>query len=283
MCGICGIGEFRSKLGIDESIVQKMLACLHHRGPDDKGTFVSQSIVLGPSRLAIIDLTTGRMPICNEDKTIWIVFNGEIYNFRALREYLLKKGHQFSTYSDTEVIVHLYEEFGVECVQHLNGIFAFAIWDSRQQKLYVARDRMGIKPLYYTEVDGQLIFASEMKALLAHPKVKRDIDPISLNEYLSFEYVPSPRTIITNVSRLPSGSWLTYSEVGLQVIRYYQLSLARSEMQPPVDWRDYTALLDAKLRESIKQELVSDVPVGVLLSGGIDSSVVASYMAELSP
>lgn len=283
MCGICGIVGDQIAFRANQPILEKMLASIRHRGPDDNGTYVDDDALLGSVRLSIIDLSTGHMPICNEAGDIWIVFNGEIYNYQSLREYLLVRGHQFKSQSDTEVVVHLYEEFGVECVQHLNGIFAFAIWDRKQKRLFLARDRMGIKPLYYTEIGDQLVFASEMRAILAHSRVKRDIDPVSLNEYLSFEYVPSPRTIITNIFRIPAGCWATYSKAGLKVESYYQLSLARSEMQPPVDWRDYTARLDERLQASIKQELVSDVPVGVLLSGGVDSSTVAAYMAELYP
>ena len=207
----------------------------------------------------------------------------KIYNYRELRVHLEHKGHQFRTQTDTEVILHLYEEFGVDCVQHLNGIFAFAIWDINKQEVIIARDRVGIKPLYYTEVNDQLIFGSELKVILAHPQVQREIDLISLNEYLSFEYVPSPRTIIRNVHRLEPGHILRYNAQGLSKQHYWALNLARSELQPPVHWRDYAHKLYDRLSSTVKQEIVSDVPVGVLLSGGLDSSTIAALMVKHYP
>jgi asparagine synthase (glutamine-hydrolysing) len=238
---------------------------------------------LGSCRLSIIDLAGGRQPIANEDESAWIIFNGEIYNYRELRVYLEKRGHVFRTRTDTEVILHLYEEFGADCVDKLDGIFAFAVWDISHREVLIARDRMGIKPLYYTEVADQLIFGSELRALLVHPAVKRDIDPVSLNEYLSYEYVPTPRTIIRDIYRLEPGHVLLYSAKGLQLRRYWSASLARSESRPPVDWRDYVSDLYAVLEEAVKKELVSDVPIGVLLSGGIDSSTVAAMMVASHP
>ena len=189
-----------------------------------------------------------------------------------------------STHTDTEIILHLYEEFGSACVQSLDGIFAFAIWDTRSQALFLARDHMGIKPLYYTVLpDGQFVFGSEMKVILAHPGVKRDIDLISLNEYLSYEYVPSPRTILRNVYRLEAGNFLHFTNQGLSIQRYWQISFKRSESRPPVDWRDYSAGLFNTLHDAVGRELVSDVPVGVLLSGGLDFSSIAAMMVDLYP
>lgn len=283
MCGICGIISYKSNRPILDSTLVDMIAVMRHRGPDEDGLFNNGSIGLGSCRLSIIDLASGRQPIWNEEKTIGIVFNGEIYNYRELRSYLLKKGHQFVTNSDTEVIIHLYEEFGLDSINLLNGIFAFAIWDSVKDRVVLARDRMGIKPLYYTEINNRLVFGSELKVLLAYPEVDRQIDPIALNEYLSFEYVPTPRTILAGIYRLDSGQYLIYSKSGLQIKEYYRISLARSESQPPVDWRDYTVELDLRMKHAIQQELVSDVPVGVLLSGGVDSSLVAAYMTECYP
>ncbi|MBU0703759.1 MAG: asparagine synthase (glutamine-hydrolyzing), partial [Chloroflexi bacterium] len=283
MCGICGIVNISASRPIDRDVLLRMTQVLEHRGPDDRGIYIDEQAGLGSRRLSIIDLAGGRQPIANEDETMWIVFNGEIYNYRELRAYLQKRGHVFRTRTDTEVILHLYEEFGVDCAQHLNGIFAFAIWDARREELVIARDRMGIKPLYYTEAAGQLIFGSEMKALLAHPDVARDIDPISLNEYLAFEYVPSPRTIIRDVHRLEPGHILRYDARGLHVQQYWNISLARSEYRPPVNWRDYASGLQDTLKDAVRQELVSDVPVGVLLSGGIDSSTIAALMVESYP
>jgi asparagine synthase (glutamine-hydrolysing) len=283
MCGICGIARIDAPRPIDSDILLKMTHIMKHRGPDDQGIYSDEQVGLGSRRLAIIDLVGGRQPIPNEDESAWIVFNGEIYNYRELRTYLQKKGHTFRTCTDTEVILHLYEEFGIDCVQHLNGIFVFAIWDIPRQEVVIARDRMGVKPLYYTQMANQLIFGSEMKVLLAHPDVERDIDLISLNEYLSFEYVPSPRTILRNVYRLEPGHILRYNAQGLHLQRYWNISLARSESRPPVHWRDYAFNLYNTLRNTIQQELVSDVPVGVLLSGGIDSSTIAALMVELYP
>jgi asparagine synthase (glutamine-hydrolysing) len=260
-----------------------MTESLSHRGPDDQGVYLDTWAGLGSRRLSIIDLAGGQQPITNEDESMWIVFNGEIYNYRELRTYLQHRGHTFRTQADTEVILHLYEEFGTECVQHLDGIFAFAIWDSRGREVIIARDRMGIKPLYYTELPGRLIFGSEMKALLAHPQVERDIDLISLNEYLSFEYVPAPRTILRNIYRLEPGHVLRYNVDGLQTEPYWNIRMASSESYPPVHWRDYASGLFDTLKSSVERELVSDVPVGVLLSGGLDSSTIAALMAQLYP
>jgi asparagine synthase (glutamine-hydrolysing) len=283
MCGICGIVGLNTSRAIDRDALLKMTQVMKHRGPDDQGIYADGQVGLGSRRLSIIDLVGGRQPIPNEDETQWIVFNGEIYNYRELCGYLQKKGHIFRTSSDTEVILHLYEEFGLDCVQHLNGIFAFAIWDAPRQEIVMARDRMGIKPLYFTEAGGQLIFGSEMKVVLAHPDVARDIDLIALNEYLAFEYVPSPRTILRHIHRLEPGHVLRYNRQGLAIQPYWNLSLARSESRPPVHWRDYADGLYQTLKSSVRQELVSDVPVGVLLSGGIDSSTIAGLMVELYP
>ena len=179
MCGICGIAGFGDDFLPQQDILDGMMQVIRHRGPDESGCYVDAQVGLGSLRLSIIDLAGGRQPISNETETLWIVFNGEIYNYRELRTYLSKRGHEFRTHTDTEVILHLYEEFGPESLQHLNGIFAFAIWDTQRQELILARDRMGIKPLYYTQAAGQLIFGSEMKALLHHPAVKREIDRVS--------------------------------------------------------------------------------------------------------
>lgn len=283
MCGICGIASRSNSQPVEQRLLQAMTSCIRHRGPDEEGIYHETQVGLGSRRLSIIDLAGGRQPITNEDESMWIVFNGEIYNYRELRVYLEKRGHRFRTQADTEVILHLYEEFGDECVQHLNGIFAFAIWDIGRQELFLARDRTGIKPLYYTEANGQLVFGSELKVLLLHPDVRREIDLISLNEYLSFEYVPSPRTILRDIYRLEPGHWLRYNGRGLTIQAYWNVSLARSELYPPVHWRDYADNLYEQLKATVKQELVSDVPVGVLLSGGLDSSAIAALMVESYP
>ena len=283
MCGICGVVDLEAAPSIDEQTLLRMTRAIVHRGPDEEGIYIDGPVGLGSRRLSIIDLVGGRQPIANEDESMWIVFNGEIYNYRELRTYLLRRGHRFRTSTDTETILHLYEEFGVECVQHLDGIFGFAIWDARRQEIVLARDRMGIKPLYYTQQGRRLIFGSELKAVLAGPGIERDIDPISLNEYLAYEYVPSPRTILRDIYRLEAGHILCYSARGLGIQRYWNVSLARGESRPPVHWRDQAAGLYDTLKRTVQRELVSDVPVGVLLSGGLDSSTIAALMVQLYP
>jgi asparagine synthase (glutamine-hydrolysing) len=283
MCGICGVVDINHSRPIDQEILLKMTQVMRHRGPDEEGFYLQEGVGLGSRRLSIIDLTGGRQPISNEDESLWIVFNGEIYNYRELRIFLQKRNHTFRTQTDTEVVLHLYEEFGTDCVQHLNGIFAFAIWNTRLKELILARDRMGIKPLYYVETSGQFIFGSEMKVILSHPDVIRDVDLIALNEYLSFEYVPSPRTILRDIYRLQPGHLLRYNAQGLHIRPYANISLARSESRPPVNWRDYASALHETLKKAVQQELVSDVPVGVLLSGGIDSSTIAAMMVNQYP
>jgi len=228
MCGICGwIGN-----KVDGRIIKEMMGALSHRGPDDEGYYKWEvgsgkwEVGLGHRRLSIIDLETGKQPIHNEDKSIWIVFNGEIYNFLELREELREKGHQFYTNSDTEVIVHLYEDLGQDCVRKLNGMFAFGLWDQREERLLLVRDRLGIKPLHYAEVDGQLVFASEIKALLKHPAVKREIDLLSLSKYLTFEYVPAPNTIFKGIRKLLPGHLLIWEKGRIATKQYWKLSFS---------------------------------------------------------
>lgn len=284
MCGICGIAVSRSGPQVSERLLRKMNETITHRGPDEDGYYVNDKVGLASRRLSIIDLASGTQPIENENGSIRIVFNGEIYNYKELRSYLEKHDHNFRTQSDTEVILHLYEEFGVDCLQHLDGIFGIAIWNENKQELLLARDRMGIKPMYYTHLpDWQFIFGSEMKAILANPAVERKIDLIALNEYLSYEYVPTPRTIIRNVWRLEAGHYLLFNRRGVEIQAYDNLSFRQSESRPPVHWRDYSNSLYTTLQSAVKRELVSDVPVGVLLSGGLDSSTIAALMVDLYP
>ena len=287
MCGICGVINLKheSPPPLTDSVLLTMTRSMAHRGPDEEGIYNNGRVGLGARRLSIIDLAGGQQPIANENESMWIVFNGEIYNYRELRTFLLKKGHTFRTHADTEVILHLYEEFGLDFAQHLDGIFACAIWDSTREELIIARDHLGIKPLYYTTLpnSGELIFGSELKVILAHPQVKRDLDLIALNEYLSFEYVPSPRTILSQIHRLPPGHILRYNRYNLQLISYWQVSMALSEGHAPVHWRDYAVGLQQTLESTVRKELVSDVPIGVLLSGGLDSSTIAAYMVKTYP
>jgi asparagine synthase (glutamine-hydrolysing) len=280
MCGICGIVQTGADVPVDATALDGMMRAMTHRGPDQDGTYLTEQVGLGSRRLSIIDVAGGRQPIANEDGALHIVFNGEIYNYRELRDFLVRKGHTFATHSDTEVVLHLFEEFDAAALEHLNGIFAFAIWDDQRRRLFLARDRMGVKPLYYVETRFGLIFGSEMKVVLASPEVERRLDMAALNEYLSYEYVPTPRTIFQRVQRLPPGHYLWWSGHGTKVVEYWRPSLARSERHSPVQWRDFAGALREVLRASVEQELVSDVPVGVLLSGGIDSSIVAALMSQ---
>lgn len=259
-----------------------MLSAIAHRGPDQSGSHEDAGAAIGSRRLSIIDVENGRQPISSGNGSRWIVFNGEIYNYRALREFLLKRGYNFRTDTDTEVLLLLYDHFGTDCLRYLNGIFAFAIWDAERRELVLARDHIGIKPVYYADMDGLFVFSSEMKGMLAHPEVhrRREIDLLAFNEYLSFEYVPTPHTIVAGIRRLEPGCWLTVGESGVKQGRYWQLDLTRSEQRPPVHWRDFALSLRSTLESSVESELVSDVPVGVLLSGGVDSSTITAMMAR---
>jgi asparagine synthase (glutamine-hydrolysing) len=283
MCGICGIVGGSDSPPVSQALLERMNRVMTPRGPDQEGTFVSGPVGLGSRRLSIIDVVGGRQPISNETGSVQVVFNGEIYNHRELRAYLERKGHVFATRTDTEVIAHLYEQIGLEFIQQLNGIFAIAIWDADRRRLILARDRTGVKPLYYAEIRDQIVFGSEMKVLLQHPGVSRDLDLVALNEYLSLEFIPSPRTIVRGVARLEAGHMLVWDARGVRQSRYWNLSLARSEDRPPVKWRDYAAALRETLSQSVRKELVSDVPVGVLLSGGLDSSSIAALATAHYP
>ena len=282
MCGICGIVNLHGQPA-DQMLLTAMRERLQHRGPDEAGQYLCNGIGLAMRRLSIIDLQGGSQPVYNEDRTLVIVFNGELYNFPVLRPRLEALGHHFSTNSDTEVVVHAYEQCGLDCLAVFNGMFAFALWDSRAQHLVIARDRMGIKPLYYTLRGDTLIFASELKAIMAHPLVECQVDPLAPYEYLSFEYVPTPRSIITDVWKLPPGHTLVFDRAGLACRPYWQLDLSHSETVRPGHTQQQAALLLEHLREAVRMELIADVPVGVLLSGGIDSSGVAALMAETAP
>src|SRR5215475_10915486 len=282
MCGICGTVNLHGQQ-VDVATLTAMRERLHHRGPDEAGQYLCGGVGLAMRRLSIIDLAGGSQPVYNEDRTLAIVFNGELSNFPTLRPRLEALGHRFYTRSDTEVVVHAYEQWGLDCLAEFNGMFAFALWDSRTQCLVIARDRLGIKPLYYTVRSDTLIFASELKAILAHPQVERRVDPQALYEYLSFEYVPTPRSIIADIWKLPTGHYLVFDRAGLTCQPYWQFDLAPSETVQSGDEQQQATLLLEQLREAVKLELIADVPVGVLLSGGIDSSGVAALMAETAP
>lgn len=263
-----------------------MCVTIAHRGPDDKGAYLRDGVGLGMRRLSIIDLQGGNQPIHNEDESAWIVFNGEIYNYPTLREELSRAGHRMYTHSDTEVVLHAYEQWGEKFLERLNGMFGLAIWDRRKRVLLLARDRLGIKPLHYVQTPDSLLFASEVKALLVCPELQREVDPIALADYLALEFVPTPRGIIRGVRKLPPGHYLTWrqSDGDLLVHRYWDVNLEASEVaDPPSDIDGSAAHLRAALKEAVRKELIADVPVGVFLSGGIDSSAVAAMMSELTP
>lgn len=279
MCGILGIIQGYREQSADKRTARAMAAAMAHRGPDDEGFYYRGSVVLGMRRLAIIDLPGGHQPISNEDGTIWVVFNGEIYNFAMLRQDLEARGHQFRTQSDTEVIVHLYEELGDGLLEHLNGMFAFALWDETKQRLLIARDRMGEKPLYYSELpDHTFAFASELKALLQHPRIERRVDLRALRKYLTYEFVPSPYSIIEGVRKLPPAHKLVWQRSGWRTERYWSLSYARPKLK--ISAIEAAEEVRVRLGEAVRQRLVADVPVGILLSGGVDSSAVAALACE---
>ena len=281
MCGICGVFDWSGAV-VDEKIVDRMCAALIHRGPDDQGVYVAPFIGLGQRRLSIIDLSKkAAPPLPNEDESLWVVFNGEIYNFENLRKFLEERGHRFRSATDTEVILHLYEEYGIDCVHHLQGMFAFAIWDSRKKVLFAARDRLGKKPFYYARNGSSLVFGSEVSALLAHPAVSNNPDWVSLGIYLTKQCVPSPRTAFTGVNKLPPGHYLICKEDGtLGVTQYW--SPPYFPEKPEQQAEDVEEQTLALLRECVRQRLVADVPLGAFLSGGIDSGLVVALMAENS-
>ncbi|MFA5147478.1 MAG: asparagine synthase (glutamine-hydrolyzing) [Candidatus Omnitrophota bacterium] len=278
MCGICGYVYADRTKRPSEAVLKGMMDTLAHRGPDDSGSFIRGPAALGHRRLSIIDLKTGRQPMSNEDGSITIVYNGEIYNFPELREALSEKGHVFKTRSDTEVIIRAYEEYGESCLGHFNGMFAFALWDAGKERLFLARDRFGKKPLYYAFFDNQLIFASELKSLLKHPSARRQIDMSSVSKYLAYEYIPSPRTIFRDIKKLEPASKLLFEKGRSRVERYWDMKTGDTvSMDPEETGKRIIGLL----KDSVRRRLISDVPLGVFLSGGIDSSAVVAMMAEL--
>jgi len=279
MCGIAGILNFDER-PVFASDLRAMCGAIAHRGPDDDGFYVSRGVGLGMRRLSIIDLSTGTQPVHNEDGTVWVVFNGEIYNYRELRRGLEARGHRFYTETDTEVIVHLYEERGALCVEAMRGMFAFAVWDEKRRQLLIARDRLGVKPLYYAEVDGRLLFASELKSILALPEVPRDLNWESVSHLFTFSSTPPQESIIAGIHKLEPGHVLLASpRDGLRVERYWKV---RFEPELGRDEPYFVETLREKLVESVKLRMVSDVPVGAFLSGGVDSSAVVATMSGLS-
>lgn len=276
MCGICGTLNLTGKHRINDDSLKRMMFILRHRGPDEFGTYKNEDIGLGHARLSIIDLKGGQQPIHNEDKTIWVVFNGEIFNYLELREELSRKGHAFYTKSDTEVLVHLYEEKGPEFVNDLNGQFAFAIWDSKIKRLMLARDRLGIRPLFYTTVNGSFIFASEIKSIFTHSNVKREIDIRGLDQFFTFWATMPPQTAFKNILELPPAHYLLAQKRGIIVKRYWELGFCSGMDSDKTGEEERAEQLLALLKDSIKLRLRADVPVAAYLSGGLDSSFIAA-------
>ncbi|MBS1850694.1 MAG: asparagine synthase (glutamine-hydrolyzing) [Acidobacteria bacterium] len=280
MCGICGILYPDPAQRVDRSTLVEMNAQIVHRGPDDDGFWLDSNVGLAMRRLSIIDVATGHQPLSNEDGNLWIVFNGEIYNHQELRQELESRGHRYRTRSDTETIVHLYEEYGRDCVQHLRGMFAFAIWDRRHRGLFLARDRMGIKPLYYWWDGSKLLFGSEIKTILSYPDVTPAWNPRTLAEYLAFGYLSGEETMFSGVRKLPPGHTLECSERGeLRITPYWDLTVPADALDRPREY--YVQTYREMLEECVASHLMSDVPLGVFLSGGLDSSAVAALTAKI--
>jgi asparagine synthase (glutamine-hydrolysing) len=283
MCGIVGVFGFASAARDELPHVMRMRDTMRHRGPDDAGVWQSDDrrVALGHRRLSIVDLTAaGHQPLANEHGDVWLTFNGEIYNHEALRRPLLEAGHVFRSRCDAEAIVHGYEEHGVDVVRRLDGMFAFGLWDARARHLVLARDRLGKKPLYYVEIGGRLLFASEIKALLAHPDVSRDLDLVALDHYLTFSNVPPPRTLFAGINKLPSGHVLTCDRDGIHIRRYWS-ALDGAAFPREASDDEAAGRVLALLRAAVRKRMMSDVPIGALLSGGIDSSTNVALMSEL--
>jgi asparagine synthase (glutamine-hydrolysing) len=286
MCGIYGFVSATGDLGAPDHVRATLTAmdrAIFHRGPDDNGTYDDGRCAMGMRRLSIIDLGGGKQPIGNEDGRYWIVFNGEIYNYRRLRDGLLARGHHFKTTSDTECILHLYEERGEACVDELEGMFGFAIWDKERQELFIARDRMGIKPMYFSATPRGLVFGSELKSLIHHPDVRKSVSPEALSHYLSFGTTPPAQSILDGVRKLLPGHLLRYKKGEVTVRRYWQLPHDEKVCDPnkPQTMDDEARTLRGLIREAVRSHLVADVPVGAFLSGGVDSATVVGTMAEL--
>jgi asparagine synthase (glutamine-hydrolysing) len=280
MCGICGIFHRDRARRVERDTLAEMNQRIVHRGPDDDGFFVESNVGLAMRRLSIIDIQTGHQPISNEDENLWIVYNGELYNHRDLRKDLEPRGHRYRTKSDTETIVHLFEEYGRDCVKYLRGMYAFAIWDRRKRELFIARDRLGIKPLYYWYDGKTLLFGSEIKAILAHPEVNPEFNRGTLAEYLAFGYIPEPETMYTGIKKLLPGHTLELGENGeLKITQYWDLTVQADDGSQPR--QHYVDRYRGLLEECVSSHLMSDVPLGVFLSGGLDSSAVAALTTKI--
>ncbi|MBI3895003.1 MAG: asparagine synthase (glutamine-hydrolyzing) [Acidobacteria bacterium] len=280
MCGICGIVNFDKEERIDAELLERMTNTLAHRGPDDAGYFLDGNVGLGHRRLSIIDLSGGKQPIFNEDGSAVIVFNGEIYNYADLTPPLVSQGHTFRTRCDTEVILHSYEQYGSQCVQQLRGMFAFAIWDRHNEQLFLARDRLGVKPIYFYQGAGFFAFASEIKALLELPSARCALDPEAFDLYLSLRYVPGPRTMFQGIYKLQPGHFLLFNRSGVRIQRYWDVPY---DPHPrPRAWSDTVEEFEQLLEESVRLRLMAEVPLGVFLSGGLDSSTILAVMSKIT-
>jgi asparagine synthase (glutamine-hydrolysing) len=286
MCGIAGALDLLARPRVDPSVVGAMTESLVHRGPDSSGLFLRPDVGLGVRRLKIIDLATGDQPICNEDGSVVLVCNGEIFNYKELRSSLRERGHAFRTQTDVEVLVHLYEEHGEDLVRHLNGQFAFALWDTKRRRLFLARDHFGVIPLYYTVADGLFLFGSEIKAILAHPAVERRVDLVGLDQVLSLPGLVSPRTLFQGIASLPGGHSLSVADGALRVRQYWDLDYpedGESGGTATAPEAEYVDELREIFARSVSRRLQADVPVGIFVSGGLDSSLVAAFAARQTP
>jgi asparagine synthase (glutamine-hydrolysing) len=279
MCGICGIYNAKNRESISRHTLEQMTNVITHRGPDDSGFYLDGPLGLGFTRLSIIDLSGGHQPMCNETGDVWIVFNGEIWNYKVLRKTLMEKGHNFRTNSDTETVIHAYEEYGVECTTHLHGMFAFAIWDGVRRRLFLARDRVGKKPLYYTCVDGTFLFASEIKSLLYHPQVRREADTQGIADFLSVRYVPGPATLFAHIYKVLPGHWLLYEDGTIRQQCYWDVTFDKTQSS---SINECLQGIQYHVWRAVEERMVADVPVGAMLSGGIDSSIITGIMSQLT-
>ena len=279
MCGVCGIVDLNNSPPVRAEELDAMCKTIEHRGPDGTRTMIRKSVAFGHTRLSVIDTETGWQPLTNEDETIFVILNGEIYNFQRLRQELEAKGHLFRTASDTEVIVHLYEDEGIDFVKHLEGMFALAVWDEPKSRLVLARDRIGKKPLYYSEANGRLSFASETKAFASISNASREVDPIALASYLTYGYVAEPLSIFKGISKLPPAHILVFDETGIKIEQYWELN---SKTDPSISTNDAIKETRRLADKAVASRLVSDVPLGFFLSGGIDSSIVVAAAAQAS-
>jgi len=277
MCGITGVFNLSGTSSIEQADLRQMLALIRHRGPDGFGIYLDDQVGMGSARLSIIDLSGGYQPICNEDGSLWIVFNGEIFNYIELRPALEARGHHFSTHSDTEVILHLYEDYGPDCLQHLNGQFALAIWDIKKQTLFLGRDRIGIRPLFYTTNDGQFIFGSEIKSILAYPGITARFDPVALDQIFTFWSTLPSRSIFEGIHEIPPGYYLLANDGNIKLQKYWSLDFSEAT-ETSYSLQDYLDEFENLLVDAARIRLRADVPVGAYLSGGVDSSTIAAII-----